>query len=123
MKNFEIAKILYKIADILEFQNVEFKPVAYRRAANNIETMSGDIEDVYKQNKLEEIPGIGKNIAGKIAEIIESGKSKYFEYLKKQVPVDLDELMAIPDIGPKKVRLLYEKLNIRNMREQQTSER
>ncbi len=117
MKNFEIAKILYKIADILEFQNVEFKPVAYRRAANNIETMSEDIEYVYKQNKLEEIPGIGKNIAEKVAEIIESGKSKYFEYLKKQVPVDLDELMAIPEIGPKKVRLLYEKLNIRNIKD------
>ena len=117
MKNFEIARILYRIADILEFQNVDFKPVAYRRAANNIETMSEDIEDMYRQNKLEEIPGIGKNIAEKIAELIDTGKSKYFEDLKKQVPVELDELMAIPEIGPKKVRLLYEKLKIRNINE------
>lgn len=117
MKNLEIAKILYKIADILEFQGVEFKPVAYRRAANNIETMSEDIEEVYKQNKLENISGVGKNIAEKIAEFIKTGKLKYYEDLKKKIPIELDELMAIPEIGPKKAKFLYEKLKIKNIKD------
>ncbi|MBI2670721.1 hypothetical protein HYX18_01975 [Candidatus Woesearchaeota archaeon] len=102
MRNLEVAKILYKIADILEFQGIEFKPVAYRRAASSVESLSEDIEKLYEEKKLEEIPGVGKNIAEKIAEIIKTGKLKYYEELKKQVPIDLDELMKIPEIGPKK---------------------
>jgi DNA polymerase (family X) len=115
MKNLEVAKLLFGIADILEFQGVDFKPVAYRRAASNIESLSEDIQKIYEENRLEEIPGVGKNIADKIKEYLENGKLKYYEELKKEVPIKLDELMNLPEIGPKKAKILYEKLRIKNV--------
>ncbi|MEK6974261.1 MAG: DNA polymerase/3'-5' exonuclease PolX [Nanoarchaeota archaeon] len=115
MRNIEVAKLLYKIADILEFLGVDFKPAAYRRAASNIESLSEDIGKIFNENRLEEISGIGKHIAEKISEYLKTGKLKYYEELKKRVPIDLDELMKIPEIGPKKARLLYERLKIKNI--------
>ncbi|MFH1420652.1 MAG: DNA polymerase/3'-5' exonuclease PolX [Candidatus Aenigmatarchaeota archaeon] len=117
MKNFEVANLLYKIADILEMQNVQWKPQAYRRAAQSIENMSEDIEVLYKQGKLKEIPGVGKAIAEKISEYLATGKLRYYEKLKKKLPVKLDELMSVPGLGPKKIMNLYNKLHIKNVRE------
>lgn len=115
MKNLEIAKILYNIADMLELQNVEFKPKAYRNAARSIEFLKEDIEDIYRKGKLEEIPGVGKSIAEKITEYIETGKLKYYHDLKKQTKIDVESLNAIPGLGPKKIKVLYEKLGVKNV--------
>ena len=115
MKNLEVAKLLFGIADILEFQGVDFKPVAYRRAASNIESLNEDIEKIFEEDKLKEIPGVGINIAEKIKEYLETGKLKYYEELKKKVPIKIDELMNIPEIGPKKAKIFYEKLRIKNV--------
>ena len=117
MKNQLIAKILNNIADILELQEVEFKPIAYRRAAQSIESLSEAIEDVYEKGKLEDIPGVGKHIAEKIAEIIETGKLKYYEQLKKEVKVDVEQLNEIPSLGPKKIKVLYKKLDVKNLKD------
>ena len=67
VKNREIAKILYEMADLLEIKGEDFKPRAYRRAAINIESLAVDIEELYKRNELEKIPGVGKSIAEKIS--------------------------------------------------------
>lgn len=115
MKNQLIVKILNNIADILELQEVEFKPVAYRRAAQSIESLSEAIEDIYERGELEEIPGVGKHIAEKIAEIIETGKLKYYEKLKKEIKVDVESLNEIPGLGPKKIKVLYKKLGIKDI--------
>ena len=115
MKNQEIATILYEIADILEMQGVQWKPKAYRRAAREIENLNIDIEEYYRKNKLEEISGVGKHIGGKIKEILETGKLKYFEKLKKQIPEGLDKLMQIPEIGPKTALRLNKELHIKNI--------
>ena len=115
MKNQLIVKILNNIADILELQEVAFKPVAYRRAAQSIESLSEDIEEIYKRKELEEIPGVGKNIAEKITEIIENGKLKYYEELKKEIKVDVEGLNQIPNLGPKKIKVLYQKLGVKSM--------
>src|SRR3989338_10050760 len=115
MKNQLIVKILNNIADILELQEVEFKPQAYRRAAQSIESLSEDIEEVYKREELEEIPGVGRHIAEKIAEIIETGKLKYYEKLKKEIKVDLEGLNEIPSLGPKKIKVLYKKLGVKDV--------
>jgi DNA polymerase (family 10) len=115
MKNAEIARILREMADLLEIAGVEFKPQAYRRAALGIEALADDIEEIAKKGMLEEIPGIGKHIAGKIKEYIETGKIAAFEKYKKEVPVDVESLMAIEGIGPKKIKFLYEKLGIKNI--------
>lgn len=115
MKNLEIAKILYAIADILELQEVPWKPQAYRKAAQSVESLTENIEDIYQQGKLEEIPGIGKNIAEKIGELIETGKLKYYEDLKQKFKVNIEQLRSIPGLGPKKIKQLYQQLNVRDV--------
>lgn len=120
MKNQEIAKIFYDIAIFLAIEDVAFKPYAYEKAAFNIESLEQDIEDVYKKGgkkALENIPGVGKNIADSIEEYLKTGKIKYYEGLKKKLPVELDELMAVEGVGPKKVKVLYQKLGIKNLKE------
>ena len=119
MKNQVIANIFYQIADMLDIKGeIEFKSRAYRKAAQIIETLEEDLEDVYKREGkegLRKIPGIGEGLAKKIAELIETNKLQYFENLKKEIPESIIELMDIPSLGPKKVAVLYKKLGITNV--------
>ncbi|MBI2573473.1 PHP domain-containing protein [Candidatus Woesearchaeota archaeon] len=115
MKNQLVASILNGIADILEFQNVAFKPQAYRTAALTISSLSENIEDLIEKGMLREVQGIGEHIAVKIEEIVETGKLKYYEELKKEVPVEIPALRQIPGLGPKKIKVLYEKLKVRTV--------
>jgi DNA polymerase (family 10) len=117
MKNLEIAKIFYEIADMLELQEVAFKPRAYRNAARSIENLSEPIEQIYEQGELEKIPGIGSNIAKKIEELIEQGSLRYFDELKKSFPFDIEQLSAVEGLGVKKSKKLYDALGIRNLDE------
>src|SRR3989338_3833027 len=107
MKNLEIVKVLNNIADILELQGVEFKPQAYRKAALSIEGLTEDIQEVYGRGELQNIPGVGEKIAEKIEEIIKTGKLQYYEKLKKEVKIDIEQLNSIPGLGPKKMKVLY----------------
>jgi DNA polymerase (family 10) len=120
MKNHEIAKILYEIGYFLEMAEIKFKPSAYQKAAIILDDMTKDIETIYKQGgqkALEEIPGVGKNIAEKIVEYIETGKMEYFEKLKTKMPVKIDELLAVEGIGPKTIKALYEQLDIKDIQD------
>ncbi len=117
MRNIEVAKLLYKIADLLEMKGEDFKPVAYRRAARAIESMSEDIEALWRGGKLEEIPGVGEHIALKISEFLKTGKLKYYKDLKKEIPVKVDELMAVSGLGPKRIMVLYKKLGVKNLKD------
>ena len=81
MKNQEIAKILYEIADFLEMESVPFKPYAYQKAALALETLGEDIEEIYKrggEEAIKKIPGVGESIAQKIIEYLKTGKIKYY---------------------------------------------
>ena len=115
MRNREIAKILYEMADLLEIKGVEFKPRAYRRAAMNIESLGVDIEELYNRGELEKIPGVGKSIAEKIAEYLKTGTIKKWEELKREIPVDIESLSSIEGLGPKMIKTLYEKLGVKNI--------
>ncbi len=115
MKNLDLAKILYNIADILELKEVPFKPQAYRRAALAIEGLTDDIAEVAKQDKLREIPGVGESIAEKIEEFLKTGKVRAYEKLKKDIKIDFEQLSAIPGLGPKKMKILYQKLGVKNL--------
>ncbi len=115
MKNLEIAKIFNNIADILEIQNVQWKPQAYRKAARSIEALSEDIAEVWKRGQLKEIPGVGEALAEKIEEILKTGKLKYYEMLKKKAKINIEELASIPGLGAKRIKILYDKLKIKNM--------
>ncbi len=115
MKNKEIAKIFNQIADIYEMQDVDFKPRAYRKAAQNIESLGKDIEEIYRKGKLEDVPGVGKSTAKDIKQFLETGKVERFEKLKKDMPVDIEGLSSVETIGPKKIKILYRKLGIKNL--------
>jgi len=120
MVNKEIAKILYEIADYLEMDAVPFKPYAYERAAISLETLEEDVEQIYKKGglkALENIPGVGKSIAEKIEEYLKTGKIIYYERFKRRLPLKIEELVAVEGLGPKKVKFLYEKLGIRNLKD------
>lgn len=121
MKNLEVAEILYKVADLLELLDENrFKFLAYRKAAQNIEGFSQDIGELYNKSgtkALQELPGIGEAIAEKIEEIIKTGKLKYLDDLKKKIPIDVDSLMNIEGLGPKRINALYKKLNVKNVKD------
>lgn len=112
MKNREMAEILYEIAELLEMKDVDFKPRAYRRAAQNIESLGTDIEELHAQGTLQDIPGVGKSIAEKIEEYLETGAVETLEQLREETPVDIQELSAVEGLGPKRIETLYEKLGI-----------
>lgn len=119
MFNQEIAKIFKNTAFYLEMEEANpFRYNAYEKAAMIIETLPEDIEKIYKNKgieALEEIPGVGKNIAEKIVEYIKTGKIKEYFDLKKKTPVDIEELSAIEGLGPKKIKALYQKLKVKNL--------
>ncbi|MFQ5908704.1 MAG: DNA polymerase/3'-5' exonuclease PolX [Thermoplasmata archaeon] len=117
MKNQEIARIFFGMADHLELQGVDFKPSAYRRAARNIEGMSQDVEDLWREDRVGEIPGIGRALEAKIAEYLETGQVQAYEKLKEEVPEGLVEIMRIQGVGPKTTKLLYDRLGISTVEE------
>lgn len=115
MTNGEIARILREIGEYLAMQEIPFKPRAYERAALAVESLEQSVESLYKSkqlNGIQEIPGVGASIAEKIEELVLTGKLRYYESLKKKIPVKLSELEAVGGIGPKAIRRLYEKLGI-----------
>jgi DNA polymerase (family 10) len=117
MKNKDVANLLYEIADILEIQDIKFKPQAYRRAAQNIESAGEDIENIHQNGKLRDIPGIGEAIAKKIGEFLDTGELRYLETLKDEVPEGLLAMLSIPGLGPKKVALLHKELGLSTIEE------
>jgi DNA polymerase (family 10) len=123
MENTDFAKIFYDVAKLLELkQENVFKIRAYQRAATNVENLSHSLETLYKEGNasqkdgglkaLEEIPGIGKNIAGHIEEIIKTKTFKEYEQLKKSFPKGFVELSQLPGLGPKTALKLYKELKI-----------
>ncbi|MDD3102286.1 MAG: PHP domain-containing protein [Patescibacteria group bacterium] len=120
MINQELAKIFYEIAEYLEMQGVSFKPYAYQKAALTLETLEESAEDIYHKDGLkglEKIPGVGESIALKMEEYLKTGKIKYYQKLKKQTPVKIDELTAVEGMGPQKIKILYEKLKIKDLKD------
>jgi DNA polymerase (family 10) len=115
MQNRKVAQILYEVADLLELEGVEFKPRAYRRAAQAVESCPVPIEDLVREGRVTELPGVGKSIADKIEEIVKTGRLRYHEELKKKLPVDLYSLTQVEGVGPKIAKLLYEHLGVKNL--------
>ncbi len=113
MRNQEIAEVFYEIADILEvLGEIQWKYLAYRKAARTIESLSENIGDILGKKK---IPGVGKAIEEKITELLTTGKLKYLEDLKKEVPKIVVEMTEIENIGPKTAKLIYDTLKVETM--------
>lgn len=117
MKNYLVSKTFYAIADMLDIKGEEFKPQAYRKVARIIETMTEDVEELCKNGELDKIHGVGVHLKQKIEELITTGKLKYYNELRKEIPMDFEDLMSIEGIGPKMVKILYEELNIKTIKE------
>ena len=101
-------------------EGVAFKPYAYERAAVSLESLSEDVGDIYIKGgvkALMEIPGVGKAIADHIEEYLKTGKVKQNEKFKKQLPINLDELVRVEGMGAKKAKTLYQKLGVKNLKD------
>lgn len=113
MNNRQVADILYEIADMLEIKGeVIYKSIAYRRAADNILNLGRNINDIWREGKLREIPGVGVALAKKLDELLRTGRLEYYEGLKEEIPPGVVAMLAIPEVGPKTAKLLYEKLGL-----------
>lgn len=124
--NAEVARVLREIALLLEMDNVPFKPRAYEKAAYGVESLSEPIAELLErggERAIEELPGVGKSIAEKIVTLVRTGRLPYYEELHAEVPVDLSGLSAIEGLGPKNIKLLYEKLGVRTVEDLEAAAR
>ena len=112
--NADIAAIFEEIADLLEIENANpFRVRAYRNAARQLQGMGVPVAEMLSQGEdLTELPGIGDDLAAKIGEIVETGKCRSLEKLRKKTPPSITELLKIPGLGPKRVRALYHELDV-----------
>ncbi|MEM2890078.1 MAG: helix-hairpin-helix domain-containing protein, partial [Candidatus Hadarchaeum sp.] len=118
MTNQEIVSILNFIATALEFQGENpFKIKAYQKAARSIEALTTDVASLVERGELRQIEGIGEAIEKKITELVKTGRLEYYEKLKASIPEGLFELLKIPHLGPKKLKILHEKLGITTLGE------
>jgi DNA polymerase (family X) len=116
MLNTFIAQVFRDIAKILEIKGENrFRIRAYERAAGNIESLADDLQLLISEGRLNEIPGIGPDLSAKIIEIAATGKSVFFEGLKKTIPPGMLDLLNIPSVGPKTAKLLFEQAGIQSI--------
>lgn len=115
--NADIAALFDEIADLLEIENANpFRVRAYRNAARQVQGMGVPIADMVAQgDDLTELPGIGDDLAAKIVEIVETGKCRALEKLRKEMPPTVTALLKIPGLGPKRVRTLYQELDVQTL--------
>jgi DNA polymerase (family 10) len=124
ISNYEIARIFSQIADLMEVRDDNpFKVRAYRKAADTIEGLTESLETIATREELEKIPNIGKAIAEKIGDICRTGTTPLYEELRAKVPAGLVEVMAVPGIGPTKVRTLHEALGVTSIDELEAAAR
>jgi DNA polymerase (family 10) len=116
VKNREVAGLLYEMAELLELHaENRFKIIAFSKAARAIESLPEDISLVYRENRLQSIPGVGKAIAQKVEEYLKTGRIEAHQELLARTPPGLVKLLQISGLGPKTVFMLHEKLNITNL--------
>ncbi|MGH8508292.1 MAG: DNA polymerase/3'-5' exonuclease PolX [Gammaproteobacteria bacterium] len=115
--NATVAMIFEEIAELLDVQGANpFRIRAYRNAARTVSELGTDIKTLMASGTdLTEIPGVGKDLAGKILEIVNTGKCQVLEGLRKEVPLAVTELLRIPGLGPKRVKILWRDLNIQTL--------
>lgn len=115
MENSSVARLLRRIADLLDYQGVQFKPAAYRRAAQTVEDLKTDIAGIRDRKELMKLPGIGEAIADKILEYFSSGRIHHLEELEAQTQMGAASLLAVEGLGPKRIRQLEQSLDIRDV--------
>jgi len=125
LDNPEIARVLEEVADILEIQNAnQFRVRAYRNAVRTVETQTTPLRRwVEERRQLTDLPGIGKEMAGHIREMVETGTLGFRDELLAEVPRSLIDLMRVPAVGPKKAKKLWDELKIGSVDELEAAAR
>lgn len=115
-KNAEVARALKEIAILIEVEGKDkFKPKAYMRAVRSVSSLGEDIEAIARRGELEQISGVGKAIAEKIQSYLETDTIDLLEELREKVPVKVMEIEAIPGVGPKTIKLVYDQLGVTDL--------
>lgn len=120
MTNQEIAKILREMAKLYEMEGVMFKPRAYERASLGVEALDKEVKEIYKEggkDALKKIPGVGEGIAYHIELLLKKGSFSEYAKLKKKIPANIAELSAVEGVGPKAIKILYQKLRVENLKD------
>jgi DNA polymerase (family 10) len=113
--NAQIAKIFHEIADLLELKGENpFRVRAYRRGAMNVEGMPKDLSSLGEE-EITSIPGIGKDLAGKVRQYAETGRIDLHEELKREIPPGLLSILRVPGVGPKTAKLLHDRRNVKSL--------
>jgi DNA polymerase (family 10) len=121
MENREIAAVFEEISNLMKIIQDDpkwtFKAAAYDRAKRAIEGLPERLEDIARDptRKLTDIPGIGEDLAKKIIELVETGKSKYHQEQLAKIPASLLQLLQLQTVGPQKVRLFYQQAGIKTI--------
>jgi DNA polymerase (family X) len=117
IQNAEIAAMFDQTADLLELRGEKpFRVRTYRRAARTVDGLPQSLRTMLKEGfDLTELPGIGKDLAGKIIDIATTGHFRLLDTLKTKVPGQMGDMAALPGLGPKRLKLLYDKLKVRTL--------
>lgn len=116
--NGDLARIFHEIGDMLEVKGeLVFKTVAYHRAADALAHSAVDVARAYRDGMPPRIPGVGQAISDKIDELVRTGHMAFYERLRQEIPPSLVELLEVPGVGPKTVKVLYETLGIESLEE------
>jgi DNA polymerase (family 10) len=122
--NQQLADIFQTIANLLEIKGeVIYKILAYRKAADSLNSLGREAYDYWQEGKLTDIDGVGKAIAEKIDELLSTGHMTFYDKLTAEVPVTLVELLQVPDLGPKKVGVFWHELGVTNLAELEAAAR
>ncbi len=113
MTNLEIAELLRRVAAAYQIlRENRFRIIAYERAADSIEHLTSELKDYWDDKKLEEIPGIGEQLAQHLDELFRTGHAKHFDSVMAKLPASIYPLLLIPGIGPKKAYKLVKELGL-----------
>ncbi|HSV91491.1 MAG TPA: helix-hairpin-helix domain-containing protein, partial [Desulfobacterales bacterium] len=122
LSNAELAAIFHEIGSLLEVKGeLVFKTVAYHRAADAIAHSPHEIARAYREGRPPPIPGVGSAISDKIAELAATGRLGFLDRIHRELPPTLVELLEVPGVGPKTVRLLWERLGIETLDDLRTA--
>jgi DNA polymerase (family 10) len=122
LTNGDLARIFHEIGDILEVKGeLRFKTIAYHRAADALGRSPVDLVAAYRAGNPPKVGGVGQAISDKITELVMTGRMRFLDKLREEVPASLVELLEIPGLGPKTVRQLHEELGIATMTDLRTA--
>src|SRR5258706_13953123 len=122
MNNRQLADTFTLIGNLCEIKGeVIYIVLAYRKASESLMSLPREASEYWKEGKLREIPGVGKAIAEKIDELLDTGKLEFLEKLKKEVPEELATWLDVPSLGQKKIAMIWKALNITTLPQLETA--